>query len=72
MLFRRLIAKAARELANDPEARAKAKQVYEDEVKPRAQKLYKEHETEIHSAKDSAIRGAARLAVNLKKKLQEK
>lgn len=71
MLFRRLFAKAAQELANNPEARAKAKQMYEDEVKPRAQKLYKEHETEIASAKDSALRGAARLAVKVKKKLKE-
>lgn len=72
MLFRRLIAKAAQELANNPESRAKAKQVFDDEVKPRAQKLYKEHETEIASAKQSALRGAAKLAVSVKKKLKER
>ena len=72
MLFRRLIAKAAQEFANNPEARAKAKQVFDDEVKPRAQKLYKEHEGEISSVKDSAIRGAAKLAFEVKKKLKER
>lgn|GEM_PF-2550775 len=71
MLFRRLIAKAAQELANNPETRAKAKKVYDDEVKPRAAKFYKEHETEISSAKDSAIRGAAKLALKVKKKFKE-
>ena len=71
MLFRRLIAKAVQELANDPETRAKAKQVFDEELKPRAQKLYREHQGDIQSAKDSALRGAAKLAVSLKKKLHD-
>jgi hypothetical protein len=71
-LFRSLIARAARELTENPETRAKAKQVLDDEVKPRAKQFLAEHHEDIEAAKKSAIRGAAKLAVNLKSRFREK
>ena len=71
-LFRTLISRAARELSQNPEARAKAKQVLDDEVKPRAKRFLADHKDDIDSAKKSAIRGAAKLAVNLKSRLRDK
>ena len=71
VLFRSLINKAVQELDNNPETRAKVKKVYDDEVKPREQSFYKEHEGEIASAKDTALKGAARFVVQVKKKLKE-
>jgi hypothetical protein len=71
-LFRSLISRAARELAQNPETRAKAKQVLDDEVKPRAKQFLDDHRDDIESAKKSAIRGAAKLAVNLKARLRDK
>ncbi|MEZ5364578.1 MAG: hypothetical protein R2748_20145 [Bryobacterales bacterium] len=71
-LFRSLISRAARELAQNPETRAKAKQVLDDEVKPRAKQFLDEHQDDIAAAKSKAIRGAAKLAVNLKARLRDK
>ncbi len=71
-LFRSLISRAAREFAQNPETRAKAKQVLDDEVKPRAKKFLADHHDDIESAKKSALRGAAKLAVNLKARLRDK
>lgn len=71
-LFRSLISRAAREFAQNPETRAKAKQVLDDEVKPRAKQFLDEHHDDIEAAKKKAIRGAAKLAVNLKARLREK
>lgn len=71
-LFRSLLSKAARELAQNPETRAKAKQVLDDEVKPRAKQFLADHQEDIAAAKKSAIRGAAKLAVNLKSRMRDK
>jgi hypothetical protein len=70
-LFRSLISRAARELAQNPETRAKAKQAL-DAVKPRAKQFLADHHDDIESAKKSALRGAAKLAVNLKARLRDK
>ena len=50
-LLTRLIARAARELAQNPEARAKAAQVLRDDVKPNAEKLWTKAQPEIKNAK---------------------
>ena len=71
-LFRSLLSRAARELAQNPETRAKAKHLLDEEVKPRAKQFLADHKEDIDSAKKSAIRGAARLAVNLKTRLRDK
>lgn len=72
MLFRTLLSRAARELTQNPEARAKAKQVLDEEVKPRAKQFLADHQEDIDAAKKSALRGAAKLAVNLKARLRDK
>ena len=72
MLFRSLLSRAARELAQNPETRAKAKKVLDDEVKPRAKQFLADHHDDIEAAKKSAMRGAAKLAVNLKSRLRDK
>ncbi len=71
-LFRTLLSRAARELTQNPEARARAKQVLDDEVKPRAKQFLHDHQEDIQAAKHGAIRGAAKLAVNLKTRLRDK
>ena len=40
--LRRLVVRAAQELAANPKARAKVSKVFEDDVKPRASKVWKE------------------------------
>ncbi len=47
----RLVVRAAQELAANPEARAKASQVIEDDVKPRARKAWQDAQPEIENAK---------------------
>ena len=72
MLFRSLISRAARELAQNPETRAKAKQALDEELMPRAKQFLADHHDDIEAAKQSALRGAAKLAVNLKARLRDK
>lgn len=57
-LLRRLVVTAARTLVQNPEARAKAREVLEDEVKPRAKEAWREARPEI----ERAGRGLKRLA----------
>jgi hypothetical protein len=71
-LFRTLFSRAARELAHNPETRAKAKKVLDEEVKPRAKQFLEDHQDDIAAAKKSAMRGAAKLAVNLKSRMRDK
>ncbi len=47
----RLITRAASQLAQDPEARAKAAQVLRDDIKPGAEKLWAKAQPEIKNAK---------------------
>lgn len=69
-LFRTLLSRAARELAQNPETRAKAQRVLDEEVKPRAKQFLADHREDIETAKKSAMRGAAKLALNLKARLR--
>ena len=50
-LFRRFVIRAARELAHNPRARAKASRVLQDEVKPRAQQAWRDAQPKIENAK---------------------
>jgi hypothetical protein len=60
--LRRLVITAARVLVQNPEARAKARQVLEEEVKPRAKEAWREARPEI----ERAGRGLKRLARNVR------
>lgn len=57
-LIRRLVVTAARVLVQNPKARAKAREVLEEEVKPRAKEAWREARPEI----EKAGRGLKRLA----------
>ncbi len=46
-LLRRLVMRVAQELRQNPEARAKASKVLEDDVKPRARQAWQEAEPKI-------------------------
>ncbi len=70
-LFRNLIAKAVRDLASDPENQAKAKKLYEDEVAPRAKQMWKEAQPGAKKAGNAAIKGAAKAAVEIKRRWKE-
>ncbi len=45
--LRRLVIRAAQELAANPEARAKASQVLEEDIKPRARKAWQQAQEDI-------------------------
>ncbi len=49
--LRRLVIRAAQELGNNPEARAKVSQVLEEDVKPRAEQAWREAQPKIEKAK---------------------
>ena len=49
-LFRRFVIRATQELRHNPEARAKASQVLEDDVKPRAKQAWQQAKPEIENA----------------------
>ncbi len=70
-LFRSLFGRVAREFANDPEKRAQAKQVYDDKVAPQAKEFWKQAEPGVMRAGRSALRGAAKAAVEIKRRLNE-
>jgi hypothetical protein len=71
-LFRNLIARAVREFASDPENQEKAKKIYAEEVAPRAKDLWQKAEPEVKKAGQTALRGAAKAAVEIKKRWQER
>ena len=60
-LLRRLVMRAARELAANPEARSKASQVLEEDIKPRAKKAWQQARPEIENAKQGFKNYAKRL-----------
>ncbi len=70
-LFRSLIGRAMREFASDPEKRAQAKQVFDEKVAPEAKELWKKAEPGMKRAGRSALRGAAKAAVEIKRRLNE-
>ena len=55
-LFTRLVARAAQELRQNPEARAKASEILEDDVKPRAKEAWKDAQPKIADAKRGVLR----------------
>lgn len=65
--LRRLVVRAAQELAANPEARAKASQVLEDDVKPRARKAWQEAQPEIENAKQGFWRFARKVREEYRK-----
>ena len=60
-LLRRLVIRAAQELAANPEARAKASRVLEEDVKPRAKQAWRQAQPEIENAKLGLKRFAQRV-----------
>ncbi len=50
-LLRRFLIRAAQELRHNPEARAKASQVLEEDVKPRAKQAWRAAQPKIENAK---------------------
>ena len=50
-IFPRLLLHAARRLASDPRVRAKAAELYDKEVKPRAKAAWRETKPKIEAAK---------------------
>ena len=50
-LLRRFLIRAAQELGHNPKARAKASQVLEEDVKPRAKQAWREAQPKIENAK---------------------
>ena len=60
-LFRRFLIRAARELGQNPKARAKASQVLEEDIKPRAKQAWREAQPKIENAKLGLKRFAQRV-----------
>lgn len=71
-LFRNLITRAVREFASDPENQEKAKKLYTDKVAPGAKSAWTKAAPEVKKVGNSALKGAARAAVEIKKRWQEK
>jgi hypothetical protein len=69
--FRSLITRVVREFASDPENQEKAKKLYSDEVAPRAKDFWQKAEPDVKKAGKSALRGAAKAAVEIKKRWKE-
>jgi hypothetical protein len=61
MLLRRLLFNAARKAAADPRVRAKAADVYEREVKPRAKAAWAEAKPRLEAARDDVKDAAAKV-----------
>lgn len=57
--IRNLLFQAARRIAADPEVQAKASDVYQSEVRPRAQHAIKETKSRLSSARDEIADVAA-------------
>ncbi|MCP5111299.1 MAG: hypothetical protein GY953_10730 [bacterium] len=55
-LLRRLVMRVAQELRQNPEARAKASKVLEEDVKPRARQAWQEAQPKIADAKSGLKR----------------
>lgn len=66
-LFRRLVVRGVRVLMQHPEAQAKAREVFEEEVKPRARQAWKEAQPEIERAR----RGLKRFAHKVRDQYRE-
>jgi hypothetical protein len=70
-LFRNLITRAVREFVSNPENQEKAKKIYSDKVAPRAKDAWTKAAPDVKKVGNSALKGAARAAVAIKKRLKE-
>jgi hypothetical protein len=61
MLLRRLLINAARKAAADPRVQAKAADIYEREVKPRAKAAWAEAKPRLEAARDDVKDAAAKV-----------
>ena len=66
-LLRRFVIRAAQELVHNPKARAKASQVLEKDVKPRAKQAWQEAQPKIENAKLGLKRFAQRVREEYRK-----
>ena len=66
-LIRRLITQAAREFAENPENREKAKKAFEEDVKPAAKKAWQDSQPEIAKAKEGFFRFAKKVGEEYRK-----
>ena len=66
-LLRRLVIRAAQELGHNPEARAKASEVLEKDVKPRVKQALQEAQPKIENAKLGLKRFAQRVQEEYRK-----
>ena len=66
-ILRRFVIRAAQELRHNPEARAKASQVLEEQVRPRAEQAWREAQPKIENAKVGLKRFAQRVREEYRK-----
>ena len=66
-LLRSLIHRAAREFAENPEAREKAKKAFDEDVKPAAQKAWRDSQPEIAKAKQGLMQFARKVGQEYRK-----
>ena len=66
-LLRRFVIRAAQELSHNPKARAKASQLLEEDVKPRAKQAWREAQPKIENAK----LGLKRFALTLREEYRK-
>ena len=65
--LRRLVIRVAQELRDNPEARAKASQVFEEDVKPRAEQAWHDAQPRIEEAKQGLKRYARKVREEYRK-----
>ena len=65
--LRRLVVRIAHELRDNPEVRAKATEVLKDDVKPRAQKIWREAQPKMAEAKVDLKRFARKVREEYRK-----
>ncbi len=66
-LLSRFITRTAREFAENPEARAKAKKTYQEDVKPAAEQAWRESQPQIDKAKSGLLRFARKVGEEFRK-----
>ena len=80
--FRSLVSQAVRRVAQDPRVREKAKEIINNEIKPRAKNAWEQAKPEVEAAwekakpeveaaKKRAVKGAASLANRVKREIKE-
>lgn len=66
-----LVREAVRRAAQNPRVQETAKQVYADEIKPRAKEAWDRAKPEVEAAKAKALQGAAKLARRVQEELEK-